>query len=83
MLISRISPLTGQTNQLNLPVTIQQLLAWEKGGLIQNVMPNLSDDEREFLLTGLTSADWETLCQDRKADEEMDHFNALNDEPAF
>ena len=31
---------------------------WEKGELIQNAFPMLNADEREFLMTGMTVADW-------------------------
>ena len=29
--------------------------------LIQDIFPNLNDDEREFIMTGYTPADWRTL----------------------
>ncbi len=29
--------------------------------LIQNIVPNLSADEREFLISGITPAEWESL----------------------
>jgi hypothetical protein len=28
---------------------------------IQDAMPNLSADEREFIMTGMTPADWEKM----------------------
>lgn len=34
---------------------------YKKGKLIQNAFDFLSDDEREFLLTGLTCKEWDEL----------------------
>lgn len=36
----------------------KQYYEWINGGLIQDVMPQLSADEREFLITGTTPAEW-------------------------
>lgn len=33
--------------------------AWQNGALIQNAMPELTADEREFLLTGMTPEEWD------------------------
>ncbi|MBV6512549.1 MAG: hypothetical protein FMNOHCHN_02057 [Ignavibacteriaceae bacterium] len=57
MLITRIHPFTGQTNTKDLPITREEMDRWESGELIQNVWPHLSDDDREFILTGIT--DWD------------------------
>ena len=59
MIITRTSKLTGKEHSLSIDVTTQQLEAWYAGELIQNIMPNLTPDEREFLITGITSAEWE------------------------
>lgn len=61
MKISRTSPITGQVNTLDLDVTDEQIRRWERGELIQNVMPHLSKDQREFLISGCTQEDWDTL----------------------
>jgi hypothetical protein len=45
-------------------VTQSQLDRWKAGELIQNVMPHLSADDREFLMTGLTPEDWEEMFPD-------------------
>ena len=54
MLITRTSPFSGNTNSMEIEVTQEQLSSWESGVLIQNAMPNLSADEREFIMTGIT-----------------------------
>lgn len=41
--------------------------AWLDGGyLIQQLLPDLSDDEREVLLTGIGSSDWDRVCSDEE-----------------
>lgn len=64
MFITRISPLSGKTYTLNIPVTASQLYNWENGMLIQEAMPNLSKDDREFILSGLTPEEWDTLLNE-------------------
>jgi hypothetical protein len=69
MIITRRSPVTGNINNLDLPITQEELDMWKAGSLIQNVFPYLSDDEREFLMTGLMPDDWEHLFPNRDEDE--------------
>lgn len=57
MLITRKHPFTGQIHTKDLPITLEEMRRWEAGELIQNVWPNLSADDREFLLTGITDFD--------------------------
>jgi hypothetical protein len=61
MKINRTSPLTGQVNVREINVTESQLFLWENGALIQDVMPNVSSEDREFIKTGFTPEDWETM----------------------
>lgn len=62
MQITKRSPLTGKDNTLDLPITEAQLNSWKRGeGLIQNIMPDLTPDQREFLISGSTPEDWATL----------------------
>ena len=39
-------------------------LRWQSGELIQVAMPNLNDDQREFLMSGITPAEWETIFEE-------------------
>jgi hypothetical protein len=59
MLITKRSLLTKKENTLEIDVTQAQLDEWEGGALIQNVMPHLSRDDREFLISGITPDAWE------------------------
>lgn len=60
MNITRTSLLSGQTRTIDIPVTEEQLIAWHVRGVhIQDAMPNLTADQREFLLTGITKEEWD------------------------
>jgi hypothetical protein len=61
MLIEKVSNFTGKVNTMNLDVTPAQIEAWIGGELIQNAMPNLSVEEREFLITGTTPEEWKAI----------------------
>ena len=58
MLITRKSPVTGRINTLSIDVDQPQIDAWESGMLIQDAMPDLTADEREFIMTGSHENDW-------------------------
>ena len=58
MKITRKDPFTGKTNTRDIPVAQAQLDAWMGGELIQRAMPNLSADDREFIMTGITPESW-------------------------
>lgn len=56
--ITRRSPRTGEDTTRRLHVTREQIEAWRNGaGLIQHIMPELSPEDREFLMTGYTPED--------------------------
>lgn len=59
MIIERVSPFSGDKHEMDIPVTEEQLLAWQRGELIQNAMPNLTADQREFIMTGITPSEWD------------------------
>lgn len=61
MKITRTSPVSGVTRTLDIPVTQAQLDSWSAGKLIQDAMPNLSADDREFIMTGITPEEWEAM----------------------
>ena len=64
MLITRTSNVSGVTRTLDLPITQDQLNAWLNGALIQDAFPNLSDNEREFILSGISGEEWNQLFQE-------------------
>ena len=64
MIFIRTSILSGITRTKEFDVTEEQYNAWQDGALIQNVMPHLSDDDREFLISGATAEEWEAFNED-------------------
>ena len=62
MNITKISSLTGNEHTLNINITEDELLRVENRRnsteLIQNIVPNISMEEREFLMTGITNEEW-------------------------
>jgi len=69
--ITRISDATGRDNTMELPVTEDQLRNWlgtqdRPGQLIQVVMPHLSAEQREFLISGCNPEEWARLVGEEK-----------------
>ena len=64
MKITRTSLLSGKKYTMDIDIDMYQLNKWQNGGLIQDVMPHLTADEREFIMTGITPAEWDaTFCR--------------------
>lgn len=62
MLITKQSQATGVVHTLDIPVTEEQLITLATtNSLIQDVCPNLTDSQREFLMTGITDDEWEEI----------------------
>lgn len=61
MLITRTSTLSGHISSMDIDVTLEQVASWEQGELVQNAMPDLSADEREFIMTGITPTEWNEM----------------------
>lgn len=64
MKITRVSPFSGKTNTLEIPRLTPELYEEAKqrranGELLQNAYPFLNADEREFIKTGITPAEWD------------------------
>ena len=60
MKITRKSLISGRLLTLDLPVTDEQLVAYEQGALLQDAFPHLSPVDREFIKTGVTAEEWQT-----------------------
>ncbi len=69
MQITRKSMLTGVERTKDIDCTFEQFDAWQnKGVLIQNAFPNLSQDDREFILTGSSREEWDSLKEPEEYD---------------
>ena len=85
MRITKKSNLTGDTHTQEIPVDPGEYFAWKSAmradrttaPLIQNAFPELTDGQREFLLTGATEEEWDRIMGDDE-DDDLDE-----EEPAF
>ena len=55
---------TGKVHSREINVTRDQLERYESGALIQNAMPNVPKEEREFIMTGVTPEEWTAAFKD-------------------
>ena len=65
MKITRRSIIDQKVREWDINVTPEQLKEWRSGTFIQDAMPNLSPDEREFIMTGVTPDQWEKMFPDK------------------
>ena len=61
MLITRTSFISGLTRTEDIDITQEHLDDWNSGTIIQHAMPHLTADEREFIMSGCTAAEWEAI----------------------
>lgn len=61
MLITKTSLFSGKAHTMEIDVTQEQLDKWQGGMLIQDAMPNVPADQREFLISGTTPEEWNKI----------------------
>ena len=67
MEITRTSMLTGKTHTRFIPgLTEDAIKAWRAGAMIQDAMPHVSVDDREFVKTGITPEEWTAIIGDEE-----------------
>ena len=66
MIVQRRSIISGKINTMNIDCTEEQLIRHKMGELVQDVFPNLSVEEREFLISGVTPEEWNNAFEDSK-----------------
>ena len=65
MQIIRKSVISGIQRTMDIPVNPEDFVSWQAGyGNIQDLMPYLTDEHREFILSGITTEEWETAFGD-------------------
>ena len=66
--VTKTSQLTGKKHTMQLPLTPEQaedgLYKMREGMYVQDAFPMLDEDQREFIATGITREEWETLGGD-------------------
>jgi hypothetical protein len=62
MIVTRTSSLTGEFHSKELDITEEQMQRFnQRIEPIQKTFPHLSAADREFILTGITDEEWESL----------------------
>ena len=63
MIVERKSIVSGKVNKMDIDITAEQLFDFMNGrsGLALEVFPDLSLDEREFIISGIHPTEWEQL----------------------
>lgn len=64
MEITRKSAYSGIIRTKELDITSEQALRINDGEHIQNVLPHLSEDDREFILTGIVQSEWDEMFKE-------------------
>lgn len=65
MNVTRISMLTRKENTIFIPGLTQKMIDnWKSGATIQDAMPGISPDHREFIMTGITPKEWDRFLPD-------------------
>lgn len=64
VMVKRLSVISGKENEMEIPADPQALKDWAEGKderLIQVAFPDLTEDQREFLVSGSTPEEWAEL----------------------
>ena len=64
MIIAARSTITGISHFAELAITNKQVDNYSKGVKVQHAFPNLSKEEREFILSGITPEEWAAAFPD-------------------
>jgi hypothetical protein len=63
--MTKTDPFTGKANTVELPITMKEYLAYRDGDMmIQVALPQLTADQREFLMTGIMPDSWDKAFSD-------------------
>lgn len=61
MLLRRKSMVSGIIHERDIQLNPMDFAKYEAGMLIQRAMPYLSEDDREFIISGITPEEWDSL----------------------
>lgn len=78
MQITRKSLMSGITRTLEIPISREHLDRWLHFKTPLSHMTDLSQEEIEFITTGITNDDW-ALAFSKNHQEQKDAFNAQNE----
>lgn len=66
MLIVKVSDYSGIERVMDLPITAEQMADFMDGTPVQQAFPNLTDNQREFILSGMTAEEWEECMKEEE-----------------
>jgi len=65
MIIERMSPFDGSVNKIGIPMDEEEFNKaynkWQTGVTVQKAFPELTADQREFIMTGITPEQWDNF----------------------
>jgi len=65
MIITRTSAYSGKQHKRDIPVDPNDWVLYQKGyGSITDTMPYLTDEDREFILSGMLPNEWSLACSE-------------------
>lgn len=79
MKITRTSDWSGIVRTMELDVTEEEMLAYARGELVQKAFPRLTEDEREFILTGMSPEEWAAMIDEWEHAAETLDFEEARD----
>lgn len=66
MKITRTSELSGKEHTMDIDISEEDLYKVENRRMldlkIQQIIPHIPADQREFLITGITDSEWDEMC---------------------
>ena len=64
MIIKKFNIILQKEVQMDIPITEAEMERIQQGELIQRVVPHLSSDQREFIISGMLPGQWEEMFPD-------------------
>lgn len=64
LVVERVSFLTGKVRTMKLPVFEENIFLYKMDAKIQKCFPHLTEDDREFIMTGSSPEEWEEHLRD-------------------
>jgi hypothetical protein len=70
---------TGKLHSVFVPSN--ELYAYRQGALIQDAMPSVSKEDREFLMSGISPEAWDAMFnQEEDQDQDQDQWDYIADQ---
>lgn len=70
MILKRVSPFDGSINEMEINMGEEEFNEayneWQAGVLVQNAFPQLTTDQREFIMTGITPTQWDQMTGEKR-----------------